>query len=148
VSPRSLEQLLEDLSAHDIALTIRDGQLEVEGPVAELHDDLVEELRARKGELIEALWPESPVLKPQKPDGGSDAAGVAPRPKRERKASPAPEADGPQPVVIGSFSVDPTPASRARRPAPVPVGTAAPAAATAPSRGGFLSRLLGDDPEL
>jgi hypothetical protein len=145
VTTRSLEQLLGDLSDHDIALAIRDGQLEVEGPVAELHDDLVEELRARKGELIEALWPESAALKPQKPAGGSDAAAVAPRPKRERKAPPAPEADHHQPVVIGTFSEDPTPASRARRPAPVRVGTAAPAAATAPSRGGFLSRLLGED---
>ncbi len=148
MTTRSLEQLLEDLSDHDIALAIRDGQLEVEGPVAELHDNLVEELRARKGELIEALWPESPPLKPQKPHGGSDAAAVAPRPERERKAPPAPEADGHQPVVIGTFPADPTPASRARRPAPVRVGTAAPAAATAPSRGGFLSRLLGEDPEL
>jgi hypothetical protein len=146
VSTRSLEQLLGDLSDHDIALTIRDGQLEVEGPVAELHDDLVEELRARKGELIEALGPESPALKPLKPDGGSDAAAAAPRPKRERKAPPAPEADGHQAAVIGTFLADPTPAPRARRPAPVRVGTAAPAAA--PSRGSFLSRLLGEDPEL
>jgi hypothetical protein len=146
VTTRSLEQLLEDLSDHDIALTIRDGQLEVEGPVAELHDDLVEELRVRKGELIEALGPESPALKPQKPDEGSDAAAVVPRPRRERKAAPAPEADGHQAAVIGTFPAYPTPAPRERRPAPVPPGTAAPAAA--PSRGGFLSRLLGEDPEL
>lgn len=64
MTPRSVEQLLEELSDRDISLSIRDGQLDLEGPVAELQDDLVEELRTRKAELIKALDPEIPPVSP------------------------------------------------------------------------------------
>jgi TubC N-terminal docking domain len=50
-----VEGLLERLGRLDIHLSVHKDQLELDGPVENLSDDLVDELRTRKDELLEHL---------------------------------------------------------------------------------------------
>jgi hypothetical protein len=50
-----VEGLLERLGRLDIHLSVHKNQLELDGPIENLSDDLVDELRTRKGEILEHL---------------------------------------------------------------------------------------------
>ena len=56
-----VSELLDRLAAADVRLTVRAGQLEYDAPKGALDEDLVDELRAHKPELIEALQHPSPL---------------------------------------------------------------------------------------